>query len=318
MKSAENSGKAKSQGGTKKTPRLSIVIPCFNSGKTVGKTIESALCSSFRDFELIMADDGSTDNSAEIAERLGATVLRLKENKGASNARNAGARQARGEIIVFLDADVALPKGALGRISADLEDEGISCVQAIYSKNCPVGNFASQYQNLYQFYNFNQIKAKHIQIASTYCFAVRKKDFIEFNAGQKTAEDGEWGYRLFRQNKAILLDKSISVQHLQKFTMKKILLRSFRISADKAKSVKGYREQAATDLGKTHHGKKKVAAILCSPVPPLFWILNAGFFWFVLREKGSLFLLKTIVFHEINYLAFLAGLIAGTLRGGAA
>ena len=301
-------------GGVVRPPRLSIIVPCYNSETTIGVTVESVLRSDFRDFELIVVDDCSTDRSAEIAARLGAKVLKLENNLGAANARNAGARQAAGEIVVFVDADVALPKEALGRISDDLVNDGISCVQAIYSRHCPIENFPSQYQNLYQFYNFDQIRATHIQIASTYCFAVRRRDFIELNVRQRTAEDGEWGYRLFRQGKPIFLDKGVQVEHHQRFTLGKVLKRSYRISADKAASVKRYREQAATSLGKTHHSWQKVAAILCSPIPPLFWLLNLRFFRFVLREKGGAFLVKTVVFHEANYLASLFGLVQGTLR----
>ena len=296
-------------------PRISVVIPCYNSESTLPATISSCIGSGHRALELIVVDDMSTDRSAEIAERLGAKVLRLSQNAGAANARNVGAQQASGDILVFVDADVALAGDAISRIEADLMDGNISCVQALYSRHCPIENFASQYQNFYQFYNFDKIKARYIEIASTYCFAIRRKDFVPFNVDHRTAEDGEWGNRLFRQGKRILLDKKLTVEHLQQFTLRKILRRSFRISADKAWSVKHYRAQVATDLGKTHHSRMKIAAILLSPIPPLFWLLSGDFFYFIFKQKGAVFLLKTMAFHEVNYLASLTGLMAGTLRG---
>ena len=72
----------------------------------MGKAIDSVLNQTFSDFELILVDDGSTDNSESIIkEREGINLIKLNKNTGVSNARNIGIREARGKLICFLDSD---------------------------------------------------------------------------------------------------------------------------------------------------------------------------------------------------------------------
>jgi len=97
------------------TDLVSIVVPNFNLGAFVGEAIDSALRQTHRDSELIVVDDGSTDDSvARIRSHPafpgGAFRLVEQANGGVSRARNAGANLARGQFLVFLDADdVLLP-----------------------------------------------------------------------------------------------------------------------------------------------------------------------------------------------------------------
>jgi GT2 family glycosyltransferase len=94
-------------------PLVSVVIPCFNQARTIQMCVNSVLGQTYRSIEIIVVDDGSADSSAAIAESTGVTVLRMAGNRGPSAARNLGAGQARGEILFFLDADVALEPGSV-------------------------------------------------------------------------------------------------------------------------------------------------------------------------------------------------------------
>ena len=88
-------------------PKISVVIPLYNKGFIVSKTLESVINQTFIDFEIIIVNDGSTDDSAAIVERFKDERILLfhQENKGAAAARNLGIEKARGELIAFLDAD---------------------------------------------------------------------------------------------------------------------------------------------------------------------------------------------------------------------
>lgn len=89
-----------------KTPLVSIIIPTYNHASLIERALGSALSQSFRDFEIIVIDDGSTDNTKEIVQRFGPKVRYFyQENGGVSSARNHGLRVARGEYINFLDSD---------------------------------------------------------------------------------------------------------------------------------------------------------------------------------------------------------------------
>lgn len=84
---------------------VSVIIPCYNRAHTIGEAIASVHAQTRVPLELIVVDDASTDGSAEIAERAGARVIRLPENRGNSFARNAGIQAALGDAIAWLDSD---------------------------------------------------------------------------------------------------------------------------------------------------------------------------------------------------------------------
>lgn len=88
-------------------PYLSVVIPLYNKEKQIKQTIDSVLSQDFSDFELVIINDGSTDNSFNIVTGINDDRIRMinQPNSGVSNARNRGMAEAKGKYIVFLDAD---------------------------------------------------------------------------------------------------------------------------------------------------------------------------------------------------------------------
>lgn len=89
---------------------ISVIIPTFNRADTILRSVNSVLDQTYKDMELLIIDDGSTDNTKELIEQIEDSRIRyiyLGTNSGASNARNVGARHARGEWIAFQDSDDA-------------------------------------------------------------------------------------------------------------------------------------------------------------------------------------------------------------------
>jgi glycosyltransferase involved in cell wall biosynthesis len=89
-------------------PAVSVVVPVYNRARTLARALSSILAQTFPDFELIVVDDGSTDDSAGVAEGFGDSrirVLRHPENRGVAAARNTGIGAARGNYVAFLDSD---------------------------------------------------------------------------------------------------------------------------------------------------------------------------------------------------------------------
>jgi glycosyltransferase involved in cell wall biosynthesis len=104
MKDASNSISQGEQAGH--VPKYSIIIPTFNRGRFIREAIDSALSQTYKDFEIIVADDGSTDDTMEVLALYGEKIKQVSSNrKGPGGARNAGARIARGEYLAFIDSD---------------------------------------------------------------------------------------------------------------------------------------------------------------------------------------------------------------------
>ena len=102
--------------GDERKPAISVIIPLYNRGERIGAAVESVLAQSFTDFELIVVDDGSTDEGPAIVDRIEDSRIRLIRqgtNKGANAARNEGIRQARGRVLAFLDSDDIFLPGKL-------------------------------------------------------------------------------------------------------------------------------------------------------------------------------------------------------------
>ena len=94
-------------------PLVSVVIPCWNQAHYLGEAIESVLAQTYPRLELVVVDDGSTDNSSEVVARHPGVRLVRQPNRGVAAARNRGLAESRGEHVVFLDADDRLLPEAL-------------------------------------------------------------------------------------------------------------------------------------------------------------------------------------------------------------
>ena len=109
-------------------PLISVIMPCFNNAATITRSVSSALDQSYRNIEIILVDDGSTDNSIEIASDLHDKDSRLKvvtqSNQGSGPARNHGLMEAHGEFVAFLDSDDCWDANCLARLHAGLVRSG--------------------------------------------------------------------------------------------------------------------------------------------------------------------------------------------------
>ncbi len=100
-------------------PRISVVVTCFNYAHYVAGAIESALSQSYANKEVVVVNDGSTDDSLRVIERYGARITIVDQtNQGSVAAYNHGFAATRGDLVIFLDADDWLAPGALAEVAA--------------------------------------------------------------------------------------------------------------------------------------------------------------------------------------------------------
>ncbi|RKT20445.1 glycosyl transferase family 2 [Paraburkholderia sp. RAU2J] len=113
---------------------FSVVIANYNYGGFVGQAIESALTQDWPNVEVIVVDDGSTDNSADVIRSFGEEIAAIfKENGGQREANNVGFERSAGDVVIFLDADDVLVPGALRSI-ASVWRPGLSKVQVLMQR----------------------------------------------------------------------------------------------------------------------------------------------------------------------------------------
>ena len=124
------------------TPMISVIVPVYKAEKYLKRCVDSILAQTLEDFELILVNDGSPDNSGAICDILAKTDNRIqvihKENAGVSSARNAGLNNAIGKYVFFCDADDALPKEAL---------EKMICAMRTTNTQLVVGDFSDIHIN---------------------------------------------------------------------------------------------------------------------------------------------------------------------------
>lgn len=113
-------------------PLVSVIIPCFNAARWIGAAIESVRAQTWRSVELVVVNDGSTDNSLEEIHRLktAATTIVDQKNRGQTAALNVGLSRSRGQFIQYIDADDALAPTKIERQMARLRDAGAAVATA--------------------------------------------------------------------------------------------------------------------------------------------------------------------------------------------
>ena len=87
------------------SPRVSVLIPCYNAGRYVGAALDSVLAQTYQDFEIVVVDDGSTDDTAAVVCGYERVRYIYNAHSGIPVTRNLAVAKARGELIAFLDAD---------------------------------------------------------------------------------------------------------------------------------------------------------------------------------------------------------------------
>jgi cellulose synthase/poly-beta-1,6-N-acetylglucosamine synthase-like glycosyltransferase len=203
---------------------VSIVIPVYNGSQYLAACLDSVAKLSPAPLECIVVDDGSTDDSAQLAGRAGVRVLSTGGRRGPAFARNAGARAAGGEILLFVDADVLLPADAVARVLMRLgEDPGRDAVIGSYDDTPGSPNFVSQYRNLLHAYTHQNGQAETCTFW-TGCGAIRKRVFMDHGGFSEVharpyLEDVELGLRLRQAGRRIWLDKGLRVTHLKRLSL---------------------------------------------------------------------------------------------------
>jgi GT2 family glycosyltransferase len=307
-----------------------------NGGENFRKCLSSLAKAAPLPSEVIVVADGDTDGSWHLAEESGAQVLRLLSPEGPARARNRGARMAQGDILFFLDADVAVFPDVIGQVAAVFRREPeLAAVFGSYDDAPAATNFLSQYKNLFHHYVHQTANEE----ASTFfgaCGAIRRDVFLALGGyderyRQPAIEDIELGYRLKQAGHRIRLCKTLQVKHLKPWAVVSLLKADFFHRAVPWTDLILRDRQFISDLNLRLSSRASVTltyGLLGALVATRWWpgslalagalilvllALNAPLYRFFWRKRGGRFAVQTIPWHWFYYfysgLAFAIGIV---------
>ena len=201
--------------------KLSIVVPVYEAGAALGCCLR-ALNGNADAAEVLVVDDGSTEDSAETCRSAGARLIRMETNQGAAAARNAGARAASGDYVVFIDADVVVHPDAVRRIRETIQSNPQwSAFFGSYDDIPTDKGLVGQYRNLLHHYT-HQRTASPAPHFWTGIGVIKRQDFWRvggFDETQRHLEDVELGSRLKRAGLVVHVVPDLLGTHLKLYTL---------------------------------------------------------------------------------------------------
>ena len=219
------------------SPAMSVIVPAHNAAGQLGRTLRALRASKVNTlpWELIVVDDASTDATAPVAARFADVIVQLRGSPhGPAYARNRGVEASRGEILVFVDADVIVHPDALQRIVDTLRTApDVAAVFGSYDAQPEDPGVASKYRNLLH----HHVHHRNAGDAETFWAglgAMRRQAFFEagtydeWHYSRPQIEDIELGRRLRRAGYRILLVPEIQGTHLKRWTLRSMLLTDFK------------------------------------------------------------------------------------------
>lgn len=220
--------------------KISVIMPVYNKQLYLDKTLQCILNQSYKNFEVIIVNDGSTDNSKEICDKYAEQDSRINvyniENGGVSNARNTGLKYATGDYIQFIDGDDCINQGIFEEYISILQEESYDIIFSSYNKV----NHENQILKLVDLNYKGSVNKKDIlnsfvedQVNTGYYGWISNKlikkeiisnNNITFNKNIKLAEDLDFYLDVYRYSNKYYFSKIVSFNYLQEAQNSSILL----------------------------------------------------------------------------------------------
>ena len=318
---------------------ISLIIPNYNGSSTIGKCLEAALSSKYGNFEVVVVDDCSVDNSVEIIRQFPVQLVALEKHAGASSARNRGAEKSRGEILFFTDADCLLRDDALSLANEAVAGNPGAIIGGTYTALPYDVGFFSTFQSL--FIRYSETKKKEPDYLAGHAMVMEASLFRESGGFPQDIlaipEDVKFSHNLRRRGHRLIMKPELQVTHVFDFSLQKSLRNAFR----KAKFWTVYSlenrdllaDSGTASLELKINGAFFSLNVLCVllffyrqepswflPVPFLFGanlITSRGLLKLSFRSKGLWFAVAAAMYYSLVYpLPVIAGACAGIVKHG--
>lgn len=316
---------------------ISVVIPVKNAKESIKDTIKSILNQDYKNYDIIVVDDHSTDDTREALNEFSQSLSVVKNNgTGVASARNTGVSHAKGRIIYFIDADVIIPSDALRKIKEAFDDNRISGLVGLESTDTDHKGFFSNFKNLWMNYTFSNLP-KYIHSFYTSSAAIKKADFLtlggfDTNYIKPNVEDTAFGRKMANKGYLTIVLKDLLVLHKKKYDFLSLVKTDFLRTSGLLKIVLREKWQ---NFQRRNQSSVPLSFILSVPFPAfslvflllctvniklpvlsllfvvLYLFFNRKFLIFVCKKKGGLFFLKSVLFMLLDSFIVLTGLLYG-------
>ena len=205
-------------------PPVSVIVPVYNDPANLQSCLPALQASRYPRFEVLVVDDGSTDQTPHVARSHGVRVLR-QENSGPATARNLGVRHARYDYVFFIDADVCVQPDTLRKaMETFVADPTVDALFGSYDRKPGARNAISQYRNLMHHFVHQQSCREAFTFWSG-CGAVKRSVFLalggfDTNYAKASIEDIEFGARLRENGYRVVLVKDVQARHMKRWTLR--------------------------------------------------------------------------------------------------
>jgi len=324
------------------TSLVSVIVPVKNGAGTLGRCLRSLKRSYYRNFEIIVVDDHSDDNTVEIARVNNCTVIEVKNGNGANNARNVGAAVSKGDILMFVDSDIVVGRETILGIVESLEESYVDAVVGIYTAKHRHESFISQYKNLWVRYSYLK-SPPAIDWLFGAISGIKRPSFEKlggFNIellARHGHDDIELGKRFARANLNIILNMDIEVEHLKNYTLPTFIKNEFHRSVGFAElairfneTTKSFRRGFVNVYPEfvlsTIYSIFLFGTIAASVIgwltdwyafaaAGIYLILNIRFLNYLEQVRGLFAMVVMIPCLFLDHIVCFAGSIVGTLKG---
>ncbi|MEU4405666.1 glycosyltransferase family 2 protein [Streptosporangium sp. NPDC023963] len=314
-------------------PLVSVIVPNYNYAGSLELCLRALQEQTYRPIELIMVDDGSTDDSVAVAERLGVRVVRTERNMGVAGARNLGTTHARGEILVFVDSDVAAypdsVEVAVGMLAADPK---LGAVCSIHDPEPLIRDSLVEEYRALQYYYWTASSEGPISFLFPAMVAMPRHVFDEvgrFNTRLRETEEVDYGHRL-TQRYDMVLTSAVRSRHDHDDELFKLLSKLFKRGRARV-PLYARRKRFARGFETSNRAGGSLAALAAvATLPALAFgpagaalpalalavsiLADLGMYRFVLRRRGPLFLLYYGTVHFVVNVTIAAGVAAGVVQ----
>lgn len=316
---------------------FSLIIPARNAEKTISSCLQAVMLASLQPEEIILVDDGSTDQTLALAAQFPCHLTHIQSGTGPMAPRFAGSRLARSPLLIFIDSDVIVEPGTFAKIIAQFADPQIHAVTGILSADFKTGTFCGDFKNEYMNYIFSK-KNGVADFLYGSVWAIRKESLIYFEPicrpfGSQVS-DSEMGRLLTSHGRKIMLDSTIQVGHLKPYSLGGLMRNDFVIpfcfSQLLFKYGSGLKRFSHVSLSQTIATTAVFVSVVCLfsapffPRPILLYLVAAAFvglfytYWLPFLDQLSnrrnyIFVLRAILLLPLDAAVMFCGMTAGLI-----